>query len=95
MNWRKLNRFNGEDVAAMVVGATVASRFFDPNGPGAVDNMSLLEGTVVKVDGDPMDSFTRNVWVRTSRCNGRELPWYEKQTIDFFGGDLWLPVVAA
>lgn len=94
MNYRKLNRGVAEDVAALVVGAQVANRFFDPSGPGNVDNMSLLEGIVVRIDGDPLAWERRTVWVRKARINGRSLPWYDQGEIDYFGGDLWLPVLS-
>jgi len=91
MNWRKLNRGVAGDVAALVVGARVAARFFDPNGRGAVDHMTTMEGVITRLDGDPMAWERRTVWIRSVRENGRELAWYEITDMDYFGGDLWLP----
>lgn len=89
--WRKLNRGVEADVAALVVGARVAARYFDPSGPGSVDSMTTDAGVITRIDGDPLSWEARTVWMRPDTRNGVPLRWYEVHEIDYFGGDLYLP----
>lgn len=60
-------------------GLRIRTRYFDPNGPHAIDGMTTDEGTIARIDADPFGIGKRPIWIRMDDGGG---------LMDFFASSL-------